>query len=152
MRSSLDFGLKLFSDLQASGWELRRNEIELKEVVQKFFQSSVAWLVHSRRKLATFGAALVACLLAYHVVFGANGLVQFEQKRKEYREVQEQNRSLDQQNQELEKQNQALKTDTQAIEKEAREHLHYVRSGEVVYTLPAKPAVPAVPAPHASTR
>lgn len=101
-------------------------------------------MVHSRRKLATFGAGLLACLLAYHVVFGANGLVQYEQKRKEFRQVQEQNRSLEQQNQELEKQNQALKTDAQAIEKEAREQLHYARSGEVVYTLPAKPNTPPV--------
>ena len=103
-------------------------------------------MARSRRKLATFGAALLACLLAYHVVFGANGIVQYEQKRKEFRQVQEQNRSLEQQNQELEKQNQALKNDAQAIEKEAREHLHYARSGEVIYTVPAKPA--AAPAPH----
>src|SRR5579864_4699308 len=79
--------------------------ISLKDNLQKFFQASASWFVGSRRKLATLGAGLLACLLAYHVVFGANGLVQYEQKRKEYRQVQEQNRSLEQQNQELEKQN-----------------------------------------------
>lgn len=89
---------------------------------------------------------MLACLLAYHVVFGANGLVQYEQKRKEFRQVQEQNRSLEQQNQELDKQNQALKTDPQAIEKEAREQLRYARPGEVVYTLAPKPT--ASPSPH----
>lgn len=114
--------------------------------MQKIFQISAAWIVRSRRKLATLGAGLLACLLAYHVVFGANGLVQYEQKRKEFRQVQERNRSLEQQNQELEKQNQALKTDPQAIEKEAREQLRYARPGEVVYTLAPKPTVP--PSPH----
>lgn len=88
---------------------------------------------------------MLAFFLAYHVVFGANGLVVYEQRRNEYRQIQEQNRSLEQQNQQLEKQNQALKTDAQAIEKEAREQLHYTRSGEVVYTLPAKPAAPPAP-------
>lgn len=118
----------------------------MKAGLLEFFQISAIWMARSRRKLATFGAVLLACLLAYHVVFGANGLVQYDQKRKEFRQVQEQNHSLEQQNQELEKQNQALKNDAQAIEKEARERLHYARSGEVVYTLPARPATP--PAPH----
>ena len=118
----------------------------LKVTLQRFFQASAAWMVRSRRKLATLGAGLLACLLAYHVVFGANGLVQYEQKRKEFRQVHEQNRTLEQQNQELEKQNQALKTDHQAIEKEAREQLRYARPGEVVYTLAPKPTAP--PSPH----
>jgi len=82
---------------------------------------------------------LLACVLAYHVVFGANGLLVYEQKQKEYRQLQEQNRSLQQQNQDLEQQIKALKSDPQAIEKEARERLHYVRSGDVVYTVSPKP-------------
>ena len=103
------------------------------------------WVYSSRRKLATCAVGLLAFALAYHVVFGANGLMVYEKKRKEYRQLQEQNRSLQQQNEELEKQNKALKTDAQAIEKEAREHLHYARSGEVVYTVPTKPAAPQAP-------
>jgi cell division protein FtsB len=96
-----------------------------------------------RHKLATAGLALLACLLAYHVVFGANGLLVYKQKQKEHRQLQEQNRSLQQQNQDLEEQIKALKNDPQAIEKEAREHLHYARPGEVIYTVPAKPAAPS---------
>lgn len=117
----------------------------MKKILQRFFQTSTVWIARSRRKLATVGAALLACLLAYHVVFGANGLLVYKQKRKEFRQIEEQNRVLEQQNQELERQNKALKTDSQAIEKEAREQLHYTRSGEVVYTLPAKPATPQSP-------
>jgi cell division protein FtsB len=112
---------------------------ELKKSLQNFFQNLTAWLYRSRRKLATVGVGLLAAALAYHVVFGANGLLVYEQKRKEYRQLQEQNRLLEQQNQELEQQNKALKSDPQAIEKEAREHLHYTKPGEVVYTVPANP-------------
>ena len=113
---------------------------QLKQNFKDIIQNALAWMHRSRRKLATCAVGLLAIGLGYHVVFGANGLMVYEQKRKEYRQVQEQNRSLQQQNQELEKQNKALKTDAQAIEKEARERLHYARSGEVVYTLPSKPA------------
>lgn len=95
-----------------------------------------------RRKLATAAVGILACLLGYHVVFGANGLMVYEHKRSEYRQLEEQNRVVQQQNQDLERQIKALKTDPQAIEKEAREQLHYVRSGEVVYTIPAQAPKP----------
>jgi cell division protein FtsB len=104
-----------------------------------------SWLYRSRRKLATGGAGLLACLMAYHVVFGANGLLIYQQKRHDHQELQQQIESLQQQNQSLEHQIKALKSDPQAIEKEAREHLRYVREGEVVYTLPSKPATSVVP-------
>lgn len=118
----------------------------MKKNLNNFAKSFVQWLYRSRRRLATGAVGLLAIALAYHVVFGANGLMVYEQKRKEYRQLQEQNRALEQQNQELEKQNKALKTDAQAIEKEARERLHYARSGDVVYTLPTKSATS--PTPH----
>lgn len=78
--------------------------------------------------------------MAYHVVFGANGLVVYGHKRQEHQQLEQSIQSLQQQNQALEQQIKALKTDPQAIEKEAREHLRYARPGEVVYTVPAKPA------------
>jgi cell division protein FtsB len=106
-------------------------------------QTIKTWAYRLRHKLATGGLALLACLLAYHVVFGANGLLVYRQKQKEYRQLQEQNRTLQQQNENLEGQNKALKNDPQAIEKEAREQLHYARPGEVVYTTSPKPASPA---------
>jgi cell division protein FtsB len=114
-------------------------DFHLKQNSQRFFHAAVAWVHRSRHKLATCGVGLLACILAYHVIFGANGLAVYQQKRKEYRQLQEQNRALQQQNQDLEQRIKALKTDPQAIEKEARERLHYVRPGEVVYTVPAKP-------------
>ena len=117
----------------------------MKNNLNGLIQNVGAWAHRYRRKLATCAVGLLAFGLGYHVVFGANGLMVYEQKRKEYRQLQEQNRSLQQQNQELEKQNKALKNDAQAIEKEARERLHYARSGEVVYTLPNKPTTTQSP-------
>jgi cell division protein FtsB len=115
----------------------------LKVNLKHLFQSVVQWLHRSRRKLATAGVGLLACLLAYHVVFGANGLMIYKQKRSDFHQLQQQNSALEQQNQELEKQIKALKDDPQAIEKEARERLHYAKPGEVVYTTPTKqPAQP----------
>ena len=108
-------------------------------MLDNLLQHGLLWLQRSRRKLATCGVGLVACVLAWHVVFGANGLFVYQQKRREYSQLQQQIQSLQQQNQQLDKQIKALKTDPQAIEKEAREQLRYVRENERVFTLPAKP-------------
>lgn len=105
------------------------------------------WTYRSRRKLASAGVGLLACLLAYHVVFGANGMVAWEHKRAEYQQLQQQIDDLQKQNQQLAEHIKALKSDPQAIEKEAREQLRYARPGEVIYVMPAdaKPARPATP-------
>ena len=81
--------------------------------------------------------------MAWHVVFGANGIMIFEQKLREQRELDQQIESLRKQNDSLGQQIKSLRNDPQTIEKEAREKLRYARPGEVIYTLPApKIAVP----------
>lgn len=97
----------------------------------------------ARRKLATAAVALLAMVMAYHVIFGVNGLLAYQGKREESKDLQKQIESLQQQKDGLEQQIKALKNDPKAIEKEAREQLRYVRPGEKVFTLPA-------PAPGAS--
>ena len=80
--------------------------------------------------------------MAWHVVFGANGVLVYAQKRKEQRELQGQIESLKRQNDLLNQRIKALKSDPQTIEKEAREKLRYARPGEVIFTLPtANPAI-----------
>jgi cell division protein FtsB len=104
------------------------------------------WTYRSRRKLASAGVGLLACLLAWHVVFGANGMVAWEHKRAEYRQLQQQIDDLQKQNQQLAEHIKALKSDPQAIEKEAREQLRYARPGEVIYVMPdPKPVKPTAP-------
>ncbi|HXE90196.1 MAG TPA: septum formation initiator family protein [Terriglobales bacterium] len=103
-------------------------------------------LFSARRKLATAGIALLAALMAAHVVFGANGMVVYYGKRSEYRRLEKEVQQLQAENERITQQIKALKTDPATIEREAREQLRYARPGEVVYVLPAEEPPPAVPA------
>ncbi len=104
--------------------------------MHKLIQLGFERLYRTRRKLATCSVFAVACLVAWHVFFGANGLLVYAQKRKEQRELQTQIESLKRQNDLLDKRIKALKSDPQTIEKEAREKFGYARPGEIIYTLP----------------
>ena len=94
----------------------------------------------SRRKLATAGVFALGAFLAFHVIFGANGMVVYTNKRAEYHNLQKETQELDEENQRLTRQVDQLRTDPKAIEKEAREQLHYTKKGEIIYLLPQKPA------------
>ena len=91
-----------------------------------------------RRKAATLAAAALALAVAYHVVFGANGLTAYEQKRQETQLLDQQMRDLQHENDLLTEHVGRLQSDPNAIEHQAREELHYTRPGEVIYTLPSK--------------
>jgi cell division protein FtsB len=97
-----------------------------------------------RRKLATVGVAVLAGMLAWHFVFGANGMLAYHQKKTEARTLDAEIESLQRENQRLQQEIESLKSDPQAIEREAREQLRYARPGEVIYTLPTTPQ-PAPP-------
>ena len=105
----------------------------------RWFQPSLGWLYSFRRRLGTLAVGVITVWLFMHVMFGANGMVVYKQKRAEYRGLQKELDGLQKENELYNKQIQALKSDSQAIEKEAREQLHYVRPGEVVYVSPATP-------------
>ncbi len=96
-----------------------------------------------RRRIATVAVAVLAASLFVHVMFGANGMVVYRQKRAEYQELHKQIVRVQQDNDRYTQQIQGLKTDQTAIEKEAREQLGYAKPGEYVYVPPAKPAPPA---------
>ena len=97
------------------------------------------WLAARRSKLATTAVIVIAAIVGYPVIFGANGLLVYHQKRSESQQLQQQIVILEQQNKALEQQIHSLKYDSKAIEKEAREHMGYARRGEKIYTLPAPP-------------
>jgi len=105
-------------------------------------------LCRARRKLATAGVALLAALLAVHVLFGANGMIVYHKKRTEYRSLQNNLQQLEKENDALSQQIRALKSDPEAIEKEAREQLRYAKPGEIIFLLPAPK--PDSPPPTAS--
>lgn len=117
----------------------------MKAIVDLVHQTT-DWFYRSRRKLATAGVALLACLLAVHVVAGPNGLFTYQQKRAEYRKLEKEVQQLQVENERMATRIESLKSDPNAIEKEAREQLRYARPGEVVYTLPNQPQKSSSPA------
>src|SRR6476469_10622686 len=96
-------------------------------------------LYRLRHKLAAAGIGVLLCVVGYHAVFGANGLMVYQQKRRESRELDRQIKAIQQQNGGMEQEIKALKNDPKTIEKEARERLRYARPGEVVYTVSSPP-------------
>lgn len=88
-----------------------------------------------RRRLATVVVVLLAVLLAYGVVAGADGLAAYHQKRAEDHSLEQQIRQLQQENGHLKDRVQRLTNDPGTIEHEARKMLHYARPGEVIYKL-----------------
>ena len=94
------------------------------------------------RRLATAAVAAFTVWLFIHVMFGANGMVVYRQKKAEYVGLQTEIHSLQQENDRYTNQIKSLQTDPKTIEKEAREQLHYARPGEVVYVSPPPPAPP----------
>ena len=91
-----------------------------------------------RRKAATLAAAALALGMAYHVVFGANGLTVYEQKRQDTHRLNLQMQELQRENDLLTGHVNRLENDPNAIEHQAREELGYTRPGEVIYDLPSK--------------
>jgi cell division protein FtsB len=96
------------------------------------------WVQTDWRKVATGGAAVLALAVAYHVIFGQNGLTVYQQKRQETQALAKQLHSLQRENDLMKGQVDRLQSDPNAIEHQAREELHYTRPGEVIYTLPAE--------------
>jgi cell division protein FtsB len=102
---------------------------------------SFQFLYQIRRKVATSVVATLTVWLFAHVMFGANGMVIYRQKKDEFQSLQKEIDGLQKDNQTYNAAIKALKSDPKTIEQEAREQLHYVRPGEVVYVTPA-PAPP----------
>jgi cell division protein FtsB len=105
-----------------------------------------------RRRIATGLGILLVLFLAYHVVFGRNGVNNYEQKRAQDRELHKQIDTLQQQNSELQDHNAQLKANPDAIEYEAREKLHYAKPGEVIYTLNGQQAGSSHPTATGASR
>jgi cell division protein FtsB len=106
------------------------------------------WFFRMRRRLATAAICVLAAWMAFHVVFGANGMVAYQKKRAEQRVLQKELEALQNENEQLQQRIKGLKTDPKVIEKEAREQLRYARPGETVYVMPN----PKPPEPPASAK
>ncbi|HXY16223.1 MAG TPA: septum formation initiator family protein [Terriglobales bacterium] len=118
-----------------------RAEVWLDGLVLKL-RPSLKVLYAIRRRIATGAIAVFSIWFFVHVMFGANGMVVYRQKKAEYRSLQREIGGLQQDNQRFTGQIKALQTDPKAIEKEAREQLHYARPGEVIFVSPPSLAIP----------
>lgn len=112
---------------------------------------ALASLFVVRRRLATSAVALLTVWLLVHVMFGANGMVVYRQKKDEYQSLQKGIDALQKENDSYAAAIKSLKTDPKTIEKEAREQLHYARPGEVIFVAPA-PIVPPRPLTDAARK
>ena len=109
-------------------------------------------LIYSlRRRIATIAVALLAVSLFVHVMFGANGMVVYKQKRAEYQTLRKQIDQMQRENERYTQQIQGLRSDQTAIEKEAREQLGYAKPGEYVY-VPPVPSKAVPPANHSAKK
>ncbi len=110
------------------------------------------WLRPQRRRLATAGVFLLAIWVLSHVVFGANGMMVYQRKRAEYRDLQKQVEQAQKENEALLERTNKLKHDRATIEKEAREQLHYAKPGEVIYLMPGQKPSEKPPADAAAEK
>ena len=118
----------------------------------QFLRPTLARAYRFRRRIATVAVAVLACMLFVHVMFGANGMVVYKQKRAEYEALQKKVFEVKQENDRFKQQVEALKTDQKAVEKEAREQLGYAKPGEYVYVAPAPVGAAARPANHSARK
>jgi cell division protein FtsB len=124
-----------------SGLSLRKlgRQVRVKKQLQEVQARIALCLVRSGRRMATGVAIVVALLLGYHAVFGANGLTAYQQKRTQHQLLQKEIQDLQQQNGRLKQHVDQLQSDPDAIEHEARVILRYAKPGEVIYALNDKP-------------
>ena len=108
------------------------------------------WLYARRRKLATVGICVLAAWMGWHVIFGANGMLTYEHKRAEYRNLQSEIENMQKENDHMQSDIKALRSDPKTIEREAREQLRYARPGEKVFTYPQ--SNPQQPPPNATAQ
>jgi cell division protein FtsB len=111
---------------------------------------AISFAYSFRRRIATVTVGVLAALLFVHVMFGANGMIVYKQKRAEYQLLQKRIAQEQKESELYTQQIQGLKTDEKAIEKEAREQLRYVRPGEYVYVPPEAAATP--PSNHSAKK
>ncbi len=97
------------------------------------------WVQQGWRPAGTMVAIGLALLFGWGVVNGRHGLSAWQQQRVQDKQLRQQIDDLQQENARLRHHIDRLKSDPDAIEHEAREQLHYARSGEVIYTLPPAP-------------
>ena len=98
------------------------------------------------RPSASAVAVALAVLLVWHGVSGKNGLLVWEQKRVEDKQLRKEIDDLNQENARLRNRVDRLKNNPDAIGVVARDKLHYAKPNEVIVDLSNESQTPAQPA------
>ena len=85
-----------------------------------------------RRRIATALAVVIAALVGYHALFGANGVLAYRAKRSEDHALAQQLEKMKTENSRLKAHVEHLKSDPDAIEYEAHTRLRYTRPDQVI--------------------
>ncbi|HEY3988036.1 MAG TPA: septum formation initiator family protein [Acidobacteriaceae bacterium] len=85
-----------------------------------------------RRRIATVFAVVIAVMVGYHALFGANGVVAYRAKRAEDHVLAQQLEKMKLENSQLKGHVEHLKSDPDAIEYEAHMRLRYTRPDQVI--------------------
>lgn len=96
------------------------------------------WDRKTLKRYAIFVLAAISLFVFVDEIFGPNGYLTLRHQKAQYTRLKQQIQTLSEQNQQLEQKIKALKSNPEAIEKQARDQLHLVKPGELVYMLPDK--------------
>ncbi len=109
-------------------------------------QRALNWMRRAWRPAASVVAVSLALLLLWHGFSGKNGLLVWQQKRTEDRQLSKEIDGLQQENARLRQRNERLNSSPDAIGQVAREQLHYAKPNEVIVQLPPEKKTQAQPA------
>jgi cell division protein FtsB len=98
-------------------------------------QRALNWMRRAWRPAASVVAVSLALLILWHGFSGKNGLLVWQQKRVEDRQLRKQIDGLQQENARLRNRNERLNSSPDAIGQVAREQLHYAKPNEVIIKL-----------------
>ncbi len=85
---------------------------------------------------------IINIVLFYRMVWGGNGVLAFNELRKDYNALEMQIKVVDAQNLQLSRDIRLLKSDNAYVEKMVRQRLHYVRKNEILYLFTEKEQKP----------
>ena len=114
-------------------------------VTASISQRALNWMRRAWRPAASVVAVSLALLLLWHGFSGKNGLLVWQQKRVEDRQLRKEIDGLQQENARLRQHNERLNSSPDAIGQVAREQLHYAKPNEVIVQLPPEKKTPAQP-------
>jgi cell division protein FtsB len=108
-------------------------------------QRAMNWMRRAWRPAASVVAVSLALLLLWHGFNGKNGLLVWQQKRTEDRQLRKEIDNLQQENARLRNRNERLNSSPDAIGQVAHEQLHYAKPNEVIVKLTPEKKTQAQP-------